>query len=177
MKKNNEGYVLVFVVVVMLVLALVATAVMTFSLHSLKSQQNSIQRTQDQYAAGGEIEKVVALLKNSAGSVALANVTDAAQSGDTLSLTSTCNPEQGSCVLSVKAEKGSEQWQITEFVITAACGTVQIVSKLDITASVTISEENGTKVYSISNATFNKYTSYQITTVTQEETTTGGGET
>lgn len=60
MKKHDEGYVLPLVLVVMVVLCLVAVSVMSFALNNYKSQQASVQRMQDQYAAQGEIEKVVA---------------------------------------------------------------------------------------------------------------------
>lgn len=60
MKKRDEGYVLPLVLVVMVVLCLVAVSVMSFALNNYKSQQASVQRMQDQYAAQGEIEKVVA---------------------------------------------------------------------------------------------------------------------
>lgn len=62
MRKRDEGYVLPYVMVIMLVLAIVASSIMAISLKSLKAQQSSIQRMQDQYTAAGEIEKVVALL-------------------------------------------------------------------------------------------------------------------
>lgn len=60
MKKRDEGYALPFVLVVMVVLCLVAVSVMSFALRNLKSQQVSVQRMQDQYAAQGEIEKILA---------------------------------------------------------------------------------------------------------------------
>jgi type II secretory pathway component PulJ len=62
MRKHDEGYALPFVLVVFVVFSLIATSILTISLNNLKKQQASIQRTQDQYAAQGEIEKVYALL-------------------------------------------------------------------------------------------------------------------
>lgn len=155
MKKNNEGYVLVFVVVVMLVLALVATAVMTFSLHSLKSQQNSIQRTQDQYAAGGEIEKVVAKLENVTESESLSDICGQTVTYENLRVSQ--NNKELTVELTTAVENCS----------------VAITCKLKITAD-SITAEN--EVYKITNVTSVVYESYQITTVTQEATT-GGGET
>lgn len=64
MKKYDEGYALPFVLVVFLVFSLIATSVLTFSLKNLQSQQASIQRAKDQYAAQGEIEKVVLQLES-----------------------------------------------------------------------------------------------------------------
>lgn len=62
MKKHNEGYTLVLVLVVILVLAACATAVLSFSVQNLKTQQRMVERMQAKYAAQGEIEKIVGQL-------------------------------------------------------------------------------------------------------------------
>lgn len=62
MKKHNEGYVLVLVMVIILVLTICATAVLSFSLNNLKTQQRMVERMQDKYAAAGAIEAVKAQL-------------------------------------------------------------------------------------------------------------------
>ena len=62
MRKNNEGYVLPFVLVVMIVLTIIATSLMTAALNNLQSQQRFTERMVDKYAAEGEIEKIVAVL-------------------------------------------------------------------------------------------------------------------
>ena len=62
MKKHNEGYALVLVLVVLTVLSLVAMAMTAASLKNLKNQQDSIERMEAKYAAQGEIEKVIAQL-------------------------------------------------------------------------------------------------------------------
>lgn len=156
MKKNNEGYVLVFVVVVMLVLALVATAVMTFSLHSLKSQQNSIQRTQDQYAAAGEIEKVVAQLEN---------VTELESLSDICGQTVTYK--------NLRVSQNNKELTVELTTAVENC-SVEITCKLKIEAGK-VEENSG--MCTLTNVSSVEYISYEITTVTQEETTTGGGET
>ena len=63
MKKHDEGYALVFVVVVMAVLMLVALSVMSLSLRNLQSQQNSIERMEAKYAAQGQVEIIQAELE------------------------------------------------------------------------------------------------------------------
>lgn len=60
MKKHNEGYALVLVLVVITVLCLVALAMMAGSLKNLQNQQLSIERMEAKYAAQGETEKFVA---------------------------------------------------------------------------------------------------------------------
>lgn len=62
MKKHDEGYVLPLVLVVMIVMCLIATSLMSFSLQNLKSQQASIERMADKYVAEGAIEVAVAKL-------------------------------------------------------------------------------------------------------------------
>lgn len=62
MKKHNEGYALVLVLVVITVLCLVAMAMMAASLKNLQNQQSSIARMEAKYEAQGEIEKVIANL-------------------------------------------------------------------------------------------------------------------
>ena len=60
MKKHNEGYALVLVLVVITVLSLVAMAMTAASLRNLQNQQKSIERMEAKYTAQGEIEKVIA---------------------------------------------------------------------------------------------------------------------
>ena len=63
MKKHNEGYALVLVLVVITVLCLVAMAMTAASLKNLQNQQKSIERMEVKYAAQGEIEKAVSILE------------------------------------------------------------------------------------------------------------------
>lgn len=63
MKKHNGGYTLPLVMVVLLVLAIVAVTIMTTSLKNMQRQQGFIEQMQAQYAAQGEIEKIVAQLQ------------------------------------------------------------------------------------------------------------------
>ena len=60
MKKHDEGYVLAYVMVIILVLCLVALSMLGIAGSNLKSQQDSIARMQDKYKAMGEMEKVAA---------------------------------------------------------------------------------------------------------------------
>ena len=61
--KHNEGYTLPLVMVVLLVLAIVAVTIMTTSLKNMLRQQQFIDTMKDQYAAQGQIEKIVAQLQ------------------------------------------------------------------------------------------------------------------
>ncbi len=63
MMKNNEGYALPFVLIVMVIICLVGISIMSSSLNNLQNQQASIERMQDQYEAAGNIEKLMAAIK------------------------------------------------------------------------------------------------------------------
>lgn len=80
MKKHNEGYSLVLVLVVLTVLSLVASFILSFSLRNLQSQTASVERMEQKYAAAGEIERIVAQLEAIKGEtepkeLSLSNVT------------------------------------------------------------------------------------------------------
>ncbi len=64
MKKHTEGYVMIYVLVVMVLLALVATGVLSVSLNNYKAQQAVGQQMQELYTAEGIAEQVTATLKN-----------------------------------------------------------------------------------------------------------------
>ena len=74
--KDNGGYALAYVLIVVLVLCAVAVSVCTAALKNYQAQERSIRQTQQLYQAEGEIERFVALaedvksLKVSSGSCA-----------------------------------------------------------------------------------------------------------
>ena len=61
LRKDNGGYALVYVLIVVLVLCAVAVSVCTAALKNYQAQEESIRQTQQLYQAEGEIEKFVAL--------------------------------------------------------------------------------------------------------------------
>ena len=60
MKKHDEGYVLAYVTVVLLLFSLIATMILTGAMKNMTAQQDTIQRMKDRYAAEGMIQQVVA---------------------------------------------------------------------------------------------------------------------
>ena len=64
MRKYNEGYALVLVLVVLTVIGLLATFILSFSLSNLQNQQASLNRMQEEYVAAGEIEKSIVKLES-----------------------------------------------------------------------------------------------------------------
>lgn len=59
--KDNGGYALAYVLIVVLVLCAVAVSVCTAALKNYQAQEESVRQTQQLYQAEGEIEKFVAL--------------------------------------------------------------------------------------------------------------------
>jgi Na+-transporting NADH:ubiquinone oxidoreductase subunit NqrC len=62
--KDNGGYALIYVLIVVLVLCAVAVSVCTAALKNYQAQERSIRQTQQLYQAEGEIEKFVALAEH-----------------------------------------------------------------------------------------------------------------
>ena len=63
-KRNEEGFALVYVAIVIVVLCTIATAIMSYTLRNLQAQEAMVRRMQDKYEAMGEIERVVAELES-----------------------------------------------------------------------------------------------------------------
>lgn len=61
LRKDNGGYALVYVLIVVLVLCAVAVSVCTAALKNYQAQEESVRQTRQLYQAEGEIEKFVAL--------------------------------------------------------------------------------------------------------------------
>ena len=72
MKKHNEGYSLVLVLVVLVLMSLVASFILSVSLKNLQSQTAAVSRMEDKYAATGAIEKIHAQLTNLTEPIVLA---------------------------------------------------------------------------------------------------------
>ena len=72
MKKGTEGYVLIYVLVVFILLGLACATVCTFALNGLKTQRAALENDRQRYAAEGVAEQAAArLLDSTAGVVAL----------------------------------------------------------------------------------------------------------
>ena len=71
MKKHSEGYVMIYVLVVMVLLALVATGVLSVSLNNLKAQKAAGDRMQELYETEGVVERITAELDGNSGELIL----------------------------------------------------------------------------------------------------------
>ena len=63
MRKHNEGYALVLVLVVLIVLALLATVILTSAQRNLEAHKHGIAYMDNKYQAQGEIEKILGQLE------------------------------------------------------------------------------------------------------------------
>ena len=80
-KRNTEGYVLAYLLIVIAVMGAIAATLMTSTVQVMASQQNSIQYMKDKYAAMGEVEKLVLTLEHQAENI-IPVVTDFDYSSD-----------------------------------------------------------------------------------------------
>lgn len=135
MKKHDEGYALVLVLVVMIVMSLVVASVLALSLRNMQNQTASIQRMQDKYAAQGQIEKTIQDIVNAAAPVAISNASDISVSDDKLTLT-----------LTLKAQSG----------------TATVVCTVELSSKAAVEYDETANTYELTNPTY-RYLSYEIT--------------
>lgn len=174
--KDNGGYALAYVLIVVLVLCAVAVSVCTAALKNYQAQERSIRQTQQLYQAEGEIEKFVALaedvksLKVSSGSCASEKAARTAAMDAYVARLSTL--VDGCTPTSVDTDKDVK---FCTFTLTYKNDAVRIETKIrmDLKYSVTEIPPDGTttkvKTYTarVSKAT-HSYNTYTITHLTAE---------
>lgn len=69
MKKGTEGYVLVYVLVVVVLLSLACTAICGFALSGVRTQWNALENDRQRYAAEGVVEQAAARLLDHSAAV------------------------------------------------------------------------------------------------------------
>jgi type II secretory pathway pseudopilin PulG len=86
MKKHDEGYVLIYVTVVLILFSLIGSMILTSAMKNLNAQQAAITQMQDKYVAQGMIELVAAnkleldgLDENVAGALQISKVENGTQ--------------------------------------------------------------------------------------------------
>lgn len=184
--KDNGGYALAYVLIVVLVLCAVAVSVCTAALKNYQAQERSIRQTQQLYQAEGEIEKFVALAEDVSsltvsgtyGSVS--DAMDAAKTAYKNYLTELVKPPASGYTLpldSIKFDNSS-----CEFTLTYQNDAVRIETKIKMNLEYKVTEEesqpDGTttkvKTYTaeVSKATHH-YNTYTITHLTAEGETSG----
>lgn len=177
--KDNGGYALAYVLIVVLVLCAVAVSVCTAALKNYQTQERSIRQTQQLYQAEGEIEKFVALaedvksLKVSSGSCASEEAARTAAMDAYVARLSTL--VDGCTPTSVDTDKDVK---FCTFTLTYKNDAVRIETKIKMNLEYKVTEEesqpDGTttkvKTYTaeVSKATHH-YITYTITHLTAEK--------
>lgn len=180
--KDNGGYALIYVLIVVLVLCAVAVSVCTAALKNYQAQERSIRQTQQLYQAEGEIEKFVALaedvssLTDSAECDSESEAKDKAKAAYETYLKSLVNPPTSGYTLTPDTpDTGSDSYTFT---LTYANAAVHIETKIrmDLKYEVKIEKQetlpDGTKKITytaeVSKATHH-YITYTITHLTAEK--------
>lgn len=131
--KDNGGYALVYVLIVVLVLCAVAVSVCTAALKNYQAQEESVRQTRQLYQAEGEIEKFVALaedvhlLTDSAEYNSEDEAKDAAKEAYETYLSSLVNPPASDCTLAPDADTDIKFYT---FALTYANDAVRIETKI-----------------------------------------------
>lgn len=184
--KDNGGYALAYVLIVVLVLCAVAVSVCTAALKNYQAQERSIRQTQQLYQAEGEIEKFVALaeevsfLTDSAECDSESEAKDKAKAAYETYLKSLVNPPTSGYTLTPDTpDTGSDSYTFT---LTYANDAVRIETKIrmdlecpatpHLKSSITLPDGTTTKVIKytarVIKATHH-YNTYTITHLTAEK--------
>ena len=177
LRKDNGGYALVYVLIVVLVLCAVAVSVCTAALKNYQAQERSIRQTQQLYQAEGEIERFVALaedvksLKVSSGSCASE---EAARVAAKAAYVEHLKTLVDGCTLT--PDRTDNDVKCYKFALTYANDAVRIETKIRMDLEYSVTEdppgETTTKVKTytaeVSKATHH-YITYTITHLTAEK--------
>ena len=119
LRKDNGGYALAYVLIVVLVLCAVAVSVCTAALKNYQAQERSIRQTQQLYQAEGEIEKFVALaeevssLTDSAECDSESEAKDKAKAAYETYLKSLVNPPTSGYTLTLDSGDTGGTWKLS----------------------------------------------------------------
>ena len=137
LRKDNGGYALIYVLIVVLVLCAVAVSVCTAALKNYQAQERSIRQTQQLYQAEGEIEKFVALaedvssLTDSAECNSESEAKDKAKAAYETYLKSLVNPPTSGYTLTLDSgDTGDSVSSSCKFTLTYKNATVCIETKI-----------------------------------------------
>ena len=119
MKKHNEGYTLVYVLVVLAVLCLVASAVLSSAIRNLQFQKKAAASMADKYTVQGEIDRIRLQLEGMNGSGTI-----------DLNSSSGCQIVVVENIIVIRASAGRLQGDCV-FVLKAAANTSLTVTNVD----------------------------------------------
>lgn len=143
--KDNGGYALIYVLIVVLVLCAVAVSVCTAALKNYQAQEESVRQTRQLYQAEGEIEKFVALaedvssLTDSAECDSESEAKDKAKAAYETYLKSLVNPPTSGYTLTPDTpDTGSDSYTFT---LTYANAAVRIETKIKMNLEYEVTEK------------------------------------
>jgi len=162
MKKHDEGYALPFVLVVMVIICLVGISIMSSSLNNLQNQKSSIERMQDQYAAAGKIEKVLAILQQNK------SITSTIIEGACSTAGMPMESEEINFVPRVDTSENKDENGEISFTLKTESGMVEIATDIVIKGTIEWTQLNdaGTISYDVSAAKYT-YSSYEINIISE----------
>ena len=175
MKKRQEGYVLVYVLIVIVLLALIGSTVCAISVRNLKAQQSSLSRAQASYKAEGRVERALGTIAayTVSGSLSLsedtpgADARTAARAQAMTDFTGWLEAEGNwpGCIT-------KEEISAVELTLTAQVGSqlvtasVRVPVTIDVSGDASAGEEGQTLRYPYSLTVGNiSYLSYRVETV------------
>lgn len=194
MKKQEGGYILAYVLVVVVILCILATGICSVALRNMQTQQASVERTKQLYTAEGRIEQFTAAVQAKAAELpeceagskseakaqmrqAFLDALDDAAPGDGFSILE----KPGDSEDPGWSEEDADTWQCTVSVASTE-GEAAVAAELCVVLGVSCtthseSDEDGNVIattfsYSITGCGIS-YNSYTITSAESEE----GGET
>lgn len=146
--KDNGGYALIYVLIVVLVLCAVAVSVCTAALKNYQAQERSIRQTQQLYQAEGEIEKFVALaeevssLTDSAECDLESEAKDKAKAAYETYLKSLVNPPTSGYTLTLDSgDTGDSVSSSCKFTLTYKNAAVRIETKIKMNLEYEVTEK------------------------------------
>lgn len=185
--KDNGGYALAYVLIVVLVLCAVAVSVCTAALKNYQAQEESVRQTRQLYQAEGEIEKFVALaeevgsLTDSAECDSESEAKDKAKAAYETYLKSLVNPPTSGYTLTLDSgDTGDSVSSSCKFTLTYKNAAVCIETKIrmdlecpatpHLKSSITLPDGTKKITYTakVSKAT-HSYNTYTITHLTAEK--------
>ena len=143
MRKHNEGYALVLVLVVLIVLGLLSAVILTGAQRNLEVHRSGVETMQNKYQAMGEIEKIIGALETFSQEV------------DPIQL---ANANNGDVTLNYSRDK-EDMGRNKTIYLTSICGNVQIDCTVILIDGVIDQDE---RIIAMSGYTC---TSYEISTI------------
>lgn len=180
LRKEKGGYALLYVMVVVMVLCAISVMICTVALRNLQSQEASVRRMQDLYAAEGEIERIKAQIEtmtpiSDTGSTSTEDQDEnAAQNKYKAEINSYGTSEDKDVSVDITLPKTLKSGE-NEVTVLAQKGSTKVTAKLVVNLTINITPESAVEgetpaidaTYSISTNSV-AFTSYTIEN-------TGGG--